>query len=311
MFRQHDGGSHEGIERLLDAGRPRAAFSCARYQIQKLDVQVIHRMLSDMAAGGSDRPGEYLLDYHDIEAAFRRLGGSDMVTVQQKAGLEFAFIDALARRWGSHSNSYGIPNLEQHIQEHPELFVQAIVWAYKRNDGGVDPTEFQVPADRVKHMGEKGYKLLEALSRIPGRDNLGVVSTDRLGQWIGAIRKSCAELGRAEVGDLCLGKLLAHAPIGEDGVWPCEPVRQVMEELQSDAMMRGAHTAVYNSRGVVSRGEGGGQERQLADKYRKWGQALGSSHPYVGSRLLMELVRTYEGEANLHDLETAISRRMR
>src|SRR5271166_5685580 len=30
---------------------------------------------------------------------------------------------------------------------------------------------------------------------------------------------------RADIADICLGKLLARAPVGEDGVWPCEPVR--------------------------------------------------------------------------------------
>jgi hypothetical protein len=83
-----------------------------------------------------------------------------------------------------------------------------------------------------------------------------------------------------------------------------------MEDIQSETMMRGAHTAVYNSRGVVWRGEGGDQERQLADKYRKWGQALQSSHPYVSSKLLMELARTYEREASDHDTEAGIDRRM-
>ena len=112
-----------------------------------------------------------------------------------------------------------------------------------------------------------------------------------------------AELSRADIADFCIGKVLSHAPVGKDGVWPCEPVREVMEDIQSESMMQGAHTGVYNSRGVHWRGEGGDQERELAEKYRKWGQALQVSHPYVASKLLMELARTYDHEANREDTE--------
>lgn len=309
--RDSDDENNEGVERLLKVTRPRAAFSCVRFHPEKLDPQILFRMLSDMAKEGGDRPGEYMLEHHNVELAFKHLNNSPLLTLDQKAGLEFAFIDVLARPWDKRDNSYGIPNLDRYIEAHPELFVQAVAWTYKRKDGGVDPAELQVPLDRVKNMAERGYKLLEAMERIPGYDDLGVLKADRLAKWIATVRKSSGELSRAEVADLCLGKLLVNAPVGEDGIWPCEPVRQVMEEIQSEAMMRGAHTGVYNSRGVVWRGEGGDQERQLAEKYRKWGQALQSSHPYVASKLLMDLVRTYEREASDHDTEAGIRRRMR
>lgn len=302
--------ANEGVERLLKAGRPRAAFACVRFHPEKLDPQTLYRMLSDIAKGGEDRAGEYALEQHNVEKAFKHLNGSPLLTLDQKAGLEFAFIDALARPWDTRANSYGIPNLEKYVEAHPELFVQAVAWTYKRKDGRADPTELQVPAEHVKRMAERGYKLLEAIKRIPGYDDLGVLQPDRLAKWIATVRKSCAELSRADVADTCLGRMLANAPVGKDGAWPCEPVRQAMEDIQSDAMMRGAHTGVYNSRGVVWRGEGGDQERELAEKYRNWGQALQSSHPYVASKLLMELARTYEREASNHDTEAGIRRRL-
>ena len=86
-----------------------------------------------------------------------------------------------------------------------------------------------------------------------------------------------------------------------------------MEEIQSEPMVQGTHTGVYNSRGVVTRalGEGGHQERELAEKDRKWGQALQLSHPYGSSKLLMELARTYEHDANREDTEAGIRRRLR
>jgi hypothetical protein len=84
-----------------------------------------------------------------------------------------------------------------------------------------------------------------------------------------------------------------------------------MEDIQSESMMQGAHTSVYNSRGVHWRGEGGNQERELAEKYRKWGQALRFSHPFVASKLLMGLANTYDQQASSEDTEASIRRRLR
>ncbi len=307
-----DTENNEGVERLVEAGRARAAFSCIRFHPEKLDAEILYRLFSKMAAGGADRSGEYMLDHYSVDKAFEHMSASPALTLDQKAKLEFAFIDVLAEPWGSRTGKSGIPHLELYIEANPEVCVQAITWAYKRKDGGIDPPEFQLSADSVQNMAGRGHKLLDALRRMPGHDDLGELKSDRLAKWVATVRKGCAELSRADIADLCIGKLLAHAPIGLDGVWPCEPVRNVLEEFQSESMMSGAHTGVYNSRGVVSRslGEGGNQERQLAEKYRKWGQALQVSHPFMASKLLLSLAKTYEYEANREDTEVGIRRRL-
>lgn len=306
-----DTENNEAVERLLKAQRPRAAFACAHYHPDKLGAELLYRLLSEVAKGGNEQSGHYQLEEYAIEQAFKSLDSAPDLTTDQKAGLEFAYLDVLARPWDSRENSYGIPNLERHIEQHPEVFVQAIAWGYKRNDAGKDPPELQVPEANVKNVARQAHKLFDGMTRIPGHDARDEFEKDRLPKWVATVRRSCAELSRPEIGDICLGKLLSHAPIDADGVWPSEPVRQVMEDIQSEEMMRGAHTGVYNSRGVHWRGEGGDQERELAAKYRKWGEALQFSHPFVSSNLLMRLAKTYEHEANSHDTEAGIRRRLR
>jgi hypothetical protein len=307
-----DDENNEGVERLMKSSRPRAAFSCVCYHPEKLDAQVLFRLLSEIAKDGSDNPGEYRLEQYHIEAAFKYLDKSSVLTLEQKAGLEFAYLDALALPWRREASvrGYGIPNLERYIESHPEIFVQAVVWAYKRTDGNIDPSDFLVPTEATASYAERGYKLLEALELLPGHDDLGELKTERLAKWVATVRQSCVELARGEIGDLAIGKLLSHAPPGKDGVWPCEEVRDVMEDIQSEHMMDGARTGVYNSRGVHWRGEGGDQERTLADKYQKWARALLSSHPFVASRLLQELVKTYQRDASYEDAESTLRRRL-
>jgi addiction module HigA family antidote len=308
---ESDAENNEAVERLLTAQRPRAAFWCAHFHPEKLGGNLLYRLLSEVAKGGREQSGHYQLEEYAIRQAFKHLDALPEVTADQKAGLEYAYIDILAPPWGGRENSSGIPNLERYIAQHPEVYVEAVVLGYKRNDEGKDPPEFWVSEDAIQNAARRAHKLLDGMTHIPGHDARGEFEKDRLPKWLATVRQSCAELSRPEIGDICLGRLLSNAPIGADDVWPSEPVRQVMEDIQSEEMMRGAHTGVYNSRGVHWRGEGGDQERELAAKYRKWGEALQFSHPFVSSHLLMRLAQTYENEAKREDTEAGIRRRLR
>jgi hypothetical protein len=263
-----------------------------------------------MAEGGEDQPGHYQLEQYSIERAFKQINDSADFTPEQKATLEFAYIDVLAQPW-SEREGYGIPNLERYIEEHPEAYIQAIVWTYKRRDEAKDPPGWYVAPENVERYAERGYKLLDAIRRVPGHDDLGELRADLLAKWIKVVRDACAELGRAEVADISLGGLLSNAPTGGDGVWPCEPVREVMEEIQSVKISDGARTGLYNARGAHFRGEGGDEERELAAKYREWADALRYTHPFLSSTLLMTMVKTYEYEASREDTEAGIRRRLR
>lgn len=300
----------KAVDMLMNANRPRAAFALVKHSPEKLPIRTLVQLLTTMSQGGDDKPGEYLLEHYHVEKAFECIDKSSDLSLEQKAGLEFAYLDVLDRSWDRRAKS-AIPNLERYIEDHPEVLVQAIVWTYKRKDGAEDPPEFKVEADKAKPMAERGYKLIQALKRIPGSDEHDDVDFDRLAKWVGVVRKSCAELSRIVIADIVIGELLASAPAGKDGTWPCEAVRRVMEDIQSEDMMRGAHTGVYNSRGTHTRGPGGDQERQLADKYRKLAQKIRASSPYVASELLLRLTETYEREAAREDTEEQINRRLR
>lgn len=302
--------NNESVRRLLSLERPRAAFASVHFKFEEIRSPLLVQMLSAMARDGNDKPGEYQLHDYDVQRAFQLLNCNPDVSSEEKAGLEFAYLDVLAR---SFRGEYGhqIPNLERYIEEHPEMFVQAVVWAYKRRDRGEDPPEVRVTEGR-EHLAKRGYRLLEAIERIPGQDKATEEEQrEKLAEWVAAVRKSCAELDRAAIADVCLGKLLSNAPAGKDGVWPNEVVRDVMEDLQSEDITGGAHTGLYNARGAHWRGDGGGQERELADKYRNWADALQFTHPFVSSSLLMSMVKTYEREAEQQDTEAGIRRRLR
>jgi len=299
--------NNESISRLLKCKRPRAAFAAVHFRLDKLRTSQLLEMIIALAQKSNDRDGEYSIHQHDLKEAFELLDRDPDVSLEQKAGLEFAYIDVLAAKYGDTGR---IGNLERYIEAHPEMWVQALAWGYRRKNGGEDPDSFKCPEGR-KDLAESGYRLLESIQRIPGQEKDGTLSKEKLGAWVDAVRTASADLDRIEMCDLCLGKLFSHAPTGVDGVWPCEAVRDVMEDLQTPALFDGAHMELYNQRGVVMRDEGGNQERALAAKYRRWGEALRFTHPHLASSLLMNMAHTYDREASQYDDDARLRRRVR
>ena len=94
-----------------------------------------------------------------------------------------------------------------------------------------------------------------------------------------------------------------------DGIWPHEAVRDALEASGSDRMMRGMVIGLHNNRGAVWRGPGGTQERVLAEKYRGFAQRLQASHP-VTARLLEYIGESYDGQAEWHDTDEAVRKRL-
>ena len=302
--------NNESVCRLLEAKRPRAAFHSVEFNLEEIRPSLLVQMLSAIAKKSRDKTGEYLLNDYDVRHAFHLLNCNTDLTLEEKAGLEFDYLEILARPFQKDGQRQ-IPNLERYIEEHPELFVQAVVWTYKRNDQGEDPAEFQVTEDQ-ESLALHGYHLIEAIKRIPGQDRATEEEQqEKLVGWVATVRRLCAELGRAEIADVCLGKLFSNAPIGRDGVWPNEAVRDVMEDLHSEHISHGAYVGLFNARGVSSYGKGGAQKREQAARYRTWANTLQFTHPFVSSSLLMSIVATYEHEAEENDTEASVWRRLR
>lgn len=300
--------NNKSVRHLLEMNRPRAAFESMRFNLQEISPRVLAQILSTMMNDSKEKAIEYQLGHDDVQRAFELLNRYSDITLEEKAGLELRYIKFLVRLFRGDGQQQ-IPNLEHYIEEHPELFVKAVVSAYKRKDRGEDPVEFRVTGDR-ELLVEQWYSLLEAIEFIPGQDEATKEQQrEKLKGWVATVRKSCAELDRAEIADVCLGKLFSHAPTGEDGVWPNEAVRDVMEDLRSEKISNGACIGLYNARGVHWCGEGGSQELELADKYRLWADALQFTHPFVSS-LLRSMVERYEHEAEQENTEADIQKRL-
>ena len=114
--------------------------------------------------------------------------------------------------------------------------------------------------------------------------------------------------GRTECIDVVIGELLGKCPSSPDGVWPCEPVRQVIDAIASEEVARGMAVGRYNTRGAHFRSPGGDDERGLAAQYRGWAKTIAFQYPF-SAKLLENMARSYDRAAIWHDTEDNVRKR--
>lgn len=295
------------IKNLLKAHRPSAAFFAVHFSWENISTSQIHELLRQMVTDPDSKAEKYQMESYEISRAFEELQSRQPgLPIADMAQLEFFYVKALQ------DTQHGTPNLERQMIESPLLFVQVLAMTYKREDDGEDPAEWKSRDDDHKEaMFSAGYTILRNMKRIPGTDeNSGDINADMLKSWIRNMLSISEKYGRYSSGQTAVGQLLASCQKkGQDGVWPCEPIRNALEDIASERAERAFYFAILNSRGVHARGPGGDQERELANQYRGWGRALRFEYPRV-AQVLEDIAVHYDQDAIYHDNETALRSRL-
>ena len=294
----------EIVDRLLEAKRPIATFHAVHLYFSRIETSRLKRLLLEVATVDAEPADWYGVDDYYISEALSSLQGRTGVSSNEMAQLEFMYLKAL------HRSEHGILNLERQISESPALFVQALALAFRRNDGGKDPSEWRTEDPKYRAgLASAAYQLLDRIQRIPGTDQDGKINAEALLAWVIEARRLCTEHGRVEIGDEKIGELLSRDLVKENGEGPCLPICKVMEEIASQEIGRGFRIGVYNSRGAHYREEGGQQERELAAQYRRWAKLREFDFPYVSS-VLESIAVGYDREAERWDTEAKVEKRL-
>ncbi|MEX6631947.1 helix-turn-helix transcriptional regulator [Hyphococcus lacteus] len=292
-------------ENMLRVGRPIAAFRTMHFVLEKLSTHLIYEMLNNMTSSSEETYG-YAIRPYDVSKAFEIVQSRDIYTEDELASLEFRYISAL------NDSEYGIPNLESQISKSPALFMQVLAQVYRRNDDQLDPPEWIIADDELKqshatHM----HRVLDRFKKTPGSDE----ATDEgkvaiLIEWIREVRQLCKQYARVKIGDQKIGELLAKSLADENGNWPNNAVCEALEFVATEDVMVGFSIGLFNSRGVHWRGEGGQQERDLAEKYRSIAERVAFKFPFV-ERIFEHIAQQYDKDAHWQDTEAGIRKRLR
>lgn len=188
------------------------------------------------------------------------------------------------------------------LGEDPRYFVSLVENVFRASS---DPTpEAGAPVDPHKAgVARISYSILRLWRTPPGlssRDQM--IDSAKLKSWITQARELLDASDRVGIGDECIGQLLSGSPKGSDGIWPAEPIRDLLEEVSSQHILDGLAIGEFNARGATVRGpaDGGKQERGLSAQFDAWALQVSPRWPSTG-RLLRELARTYEKWAARED----------
>jgi hypothetical protein len=290
-----------GAANLLEHGRPYAAINLIALCVNSgrqprpapdLTATALESALQthpgeDIDLGPFTSSVAELLDY---------LESSGMIEESRLAALEWGFLPLFMFK----ERESRI--LHRELARNPEFFSDIVNLVYSAEDE--DEPDLSEEDHKRARLGDR---LLDTWRRIPGLTEDGSVNPEALEAWVSRAREITSERGRGSSGDYVIGRVLSCGATDPDGTWPSVAVRNVIEEVASEAIERGFRVSVYDRRGVFSKSvtEGGRQERQLAAKYAEYASMISGEWPRTAA-MLRKIANTYAEQALEEDLEAEL-----
>lgn len=300
------------VEQLLTNGRPLNALdaTCVFYgsnQAVPLDCSLLANTLKEIAFTNlrnidqSIRKYERLSDIqtrdHNIIQAIEYIQEQGQLSREEIAHIEWIYLPLL--KYNSVKSIKPV-YLEREILSNPDFFVYILSLVFKPQD------EKDLTATSKKNMAKNAWLLLSMISEIPGQKE-DSVNAEKLREWVYKSREELEKLGILEIRDDQIGTILSNSPLGTDGIWPHEAVRDLIEELRNPTVEHALEIGKLNLRGGTTRlpFDGGKQERDLVKKYHDYAEKLALQWPRT-SEIIRSLERSYEHDADREDWDVEL-----
>jgi hypothetical protein len=304
------GSAAEAAGRLAQAGRTAAALKLVVIYLDDLGLQLadfLISLLSQFAGAHQSDPEIGLLTEYDFRTIFEYLNQhADQEHSAQVGQLEWEFMAILG-------DEPPVDRLYEALISDPGLFVAVMEIPWRASDAEDDedgeedaeaaPESEPLTSERAQRA-ENGYVLLTSIKRLPGTQPDGLVDSAALGRWVTQVLELADASGRRKIAERLIGQILANAPRDDDETWPCRPVRDLLEDLQSERVERSLAIKLYNLRGVTGRRlqDGGKQERKLVERYRASAAGFAGSWPQTAA-VLRQLADMYDTDAREEEIE--------
>lgn len=281
-------------QKLIEIGRCPLAVDLLATHLERLvhpdSDQVVLGALRGAASDESTAAGDLAMFAWEVARLLDFLEAGPKADWPALAELEFLYLPLL--RHGDRPKV-----LHRQLASDPEFFVQVLAMAFR-----ADNEERRELAAEERSRARLAYELLTSWQQLPGGQDTGKVDAVPLRDWVARSLALSREHHRGTIGAQQVGRVLRYAPPGTDGIWPAEPVRDLLEELEDPELELGLQIEIENSRGVTMRGptDGGAQELELAQRYRTDAARLRDTWSRVAS-VLLHVAESYEHQANFED----------
>jgi hypothetical protein len=287
---------NKAIQKLLEQKRPHVALDTITMHMDKIGVQISTTLTADcLEMAVITKPefeGEWrVFDY--IDELLEAIEKTGEISESRLASLEFALLPFLG-----HHGKRGPKTLHKELSRNPDFFMEVFCLAYR-----AEGEEKQDLSDEKRTKARLANELLNGWIIIPGMEDNRTINLVGLDNWVKKVRDLAVQNKRLIVVDLTIGQVFSCSPKEADGTWPPMPIRDLIESINSNELNRGFIMGVNNSRGVTSRGllDGGAQERDLAEQYKKYATAIRDLWPRTAS-VLDKIAEGYLSDARREDL---------
>jgi hypothetical protein len=186
--------------------------------------------------------------------------------------------------------------LLRELTNNPDFFIELICLMYRPDSDDkeeVAEEEWEMYYQRANNARQ----LLDCWTTIPGMGEDSLIDSAALKSWVKYAREKAVEQKRVYGVDSQIGSLLASYP-RKDEQWPPDCICEILDDVNSEAMLSSFRTEIVNSRGVTVRSPfaGGEQERVLAGKFDRMAQRILHRYPITAS-VLSGLAERYKYDA--------------
>lgn len=284
----------EAVPLLLKHGRQWAAVTLISEMIQdqqQPSVELTKSILNAMLAKLEPMVGDSTMDSYYIANVLQHME-STVPDDEDLPRYEFMFFELLHDHQPSRA-------LYRELGRDSADFVNMIKAIYRADDA---PARTLSPNEKA--FAHLSWSVIREWRALPGLADDGTIDAAQLTAWVRDVRLALEESGRSAIGDEQIGQVLAASPVGSDGVWPAEAVRDLLDTLGNTRVDTGFHIGKMNQRGVTSRGvfDGGDQERALEAEYRERATILATKWPRT-ARILRGIADDYQQQARQNDAE--------
>lgn len=177
--------------------------------------------------------------------------------------------------------------LQKEMKNDPKIYADLVGIVYKAED--------DEPEDKEKcEVANDVYSAFDKARFCPAEKD-GKVSYEVLKKWVEELKGLLIKQKQENLFGHLIGRLLAYSPIGADSYHPCEAVRKIIEEYDSDSLRSSYIVAEENKRGVHTV-DAGKSELILHQRYLNNAEGLQAEYPKT-AEIYFTLSEDYKREA--------------
>ncbi len=196
-----------GLKYLIEYKRYFSAIETCSFTEEDIPGELIFDILIKAATEKSEEPANFE-SYH-IGLLFDKIYNSNAIAHEKLIQLEWLYLPILA----SYGSGRDPKILHDELTNNPSFFVDVLRYIFHSKNKEILEDEHKgLSDDLIRNRGHQAYRLLETWKTIPGMSENGTIDNLTLTSWVQSVREQAESVGRLDVADMQIGKMLAQYP---------------------------------------------------------------------------------------------------